>query len=123
MLHRIDQLLALMSVAGAALLIALLAGGPGIIGAKRTEAKISTPSGAVSGSELFTRSGCNGCHTLYAAGASGTTGPNLDSLRPTAAQVATVVASGRGIMPSFKDRLSASEIEALSAYVQDNAGR
>jgi mono/diheme cytochrome c family protein len=31
-----------------------------------------------SGAQLFTSAGCGGCHTLAAAGTTGTTGPNLD---------------------------------------------
>ena len=39
---------------------------------------------AATGPQLWSQAGCGGCHTLSAAGSSGTNGPNLDSLRPSA---------------------------------------
>ena len=36
------------------------------------------------GEAIFKGAGCAGCHTLAAAGATGTTGPNLDQLKPSA---------------------------------------
>ncbi len=33
---------------------------------------------AMTGAQLFAGAGCGGCHTLAAAGTTGTTGPNLD---------------------------------------------
>jgi cytochrome c oxidase subunit 2 len=50
-----------------------------------TEAETAEPSGgdASSGTQLFTDAGCGLCHTLAAAGSTGTLGPNLDeSLAP-----------------------------------------
>src|SRR5581483_8462900 len=34
------------------------------------------------GKAVFESAGCKGCHTLKAAGATGTVGPNLDQLKP-----------------------------------------
>ena len=39
------------------------------------------------GAAIFKGAGCAGCHTLAAAGATGTTGPNLDQLKPSTAVV------------------------------------
>lgn len=40
-------------------------------------------SGGSSGAQVFASAGCGSCHTLSAAGSTGTTGPNLDeSLAP-----------------------------------------
>lgn len=75
------------------------------------------------GKRLFASSGCTGCHTLKAAGATGRVGPDLDRQRPSAAQVARKVRSGGDGMPSFRDRLSAREIETVAAYVAEAAGR
>jgi hypothetical protein len=36
------------------------------------------------GTQIFTAEGCGGCHTLADAGATGTSGPNLDELAPDA---------------------------------------
>jgi cytochrome c oxidase subunit II len=45
-----------------------------------TTPSTTSPSAAspAAGQALFTSSGCSGCHTLAAAGATGTVGPNLD---------------------------------------------
>ena len=41
-----------------------------------------TPAELAKGKEVFTTAGCGGCHTLAAAEATGTIGPNLDTLQP-----------------------------------------
>jgi hypothetical protein len=83
-----------------------------------------TPSvaGAVSGAQVFTDSGCGSCHTLRAAHATGAVGPNLDEHRPTVGQVRAKVQAGGGVMPSFRGRLTAKQIDAVAAYVSRNAG-
>ena len=43
-------------------------------------------SGGGPGASVFQSAGCAGCHTFAAAGSSGTTGPDLDNLRPAAQQ-------------------------------------
>jgi peptidoglycan hydrolase-like protein with peptidoglycan-binding domain len=75
------------------------------------------------GSQVWQQAGCGGCHTLAAAGSAGTVGPNLDQLRPSAAAVAAQVAGGGGGMPSFGQSLSATQIQAVAAYVAGAAGR
>jgi uncharacterized membrane protein len=74
------------------------------------------------GRTVFASAGCAGCHTLLDAGSTGTTGPSLDGLAPTAARVAAAVESGRGAMPSFSGSLSAEQIEAVAAYVSAVTG-
>jgi mono/diheme cytochrome c family protein len=81
-----------------------------------------TGGGAADGAAVFASAGCGGCHTLEAAGSSGQTGPNLDELKPSQDQVATQVREGGGGMPSFADRLSDDEIDAVAQYVSDSAG-
>ena len=125
MLRAIDRGLALVCVVAAALVLVLLFAGPSVIGAKK-KTVYSAPSGATrtaAGAKLFTSSGCGGCHTLKAAGSSGTTGPNLDQLKPSAATVAAIVRSGAGVMPSFSGRLSGAQIQAVARYVSSSAGR
>ena len=77
---------------------------------------------AVTGAQVFATSGCGGCHTLAAANANGQIGPNLDVLQPTVAQVETRVEEGAGVMPSFRDRLSAEQIRAVAEFVATRAG-
>ena len=74
------------------------------------------------GSAVFSSSGCGGCHTLAAAHASGTVGPNLDSLKPDYRAVTAQVTNGGGAMPSFKSKLSAQQIADVAAYVVDSTG-
>jgi mono/diheme cytochrome c family protein len=74
------------------------------------------------GHALFTSVGCSSCHTLAAADAHGQVGPNLDTLKPTAAQVAKQVTNGGGSMPAFKDQLSSAQIQQVAAYVAKVAG-
>jgi mono/diheme cytochrome c family protein len=74
-----------------------------------------------SGEAVFTEN-CGSCHTLAAAGTSGTTGPNLDDLKPSMEQVEEQVRNGGGGMPAFEGQLSDAEIMAVSEYVSSNAG-
>ena len=74
------------------------------------------------GAALFTAN-CAGCHTLKAANATGTVGPNLDNLKPSDAVAAKQITNGGGAMPAFKGTLSAAEITALAKYVSSVAGQ
>ena len=81
------------------------------------------PSGdAAAGKQVFESAGCVACHTLADAGASGTVGPNLDQAKPPATLVVTRVTNGAGAMPSFKGKLSETQIEDVAAYVSSVAG-
>jgi cytochrome c oxidase subunit II len=53
----------------------------------KSEAGKQTAPGGGAGAAVFTQNGCNSCHTLKAAKATGTVGPNLDEL-PQEAQKA-----------------------------------
>ena len=73
------------------------------------------------GKKIFSAE-CSSCHTLKAAGATGTVGPNLDQLKPPLAIVQHQVENGGGVMPAFKGRLSPGQIAAVAKFVADNAG-
>ena len=75
------------------------------------------------GAKVFANAGCKNCHTLKAAGANGTVGPNLDQLQPSAALVTKQVNTGGGAMPSFKGKLSPKQIKAVADYVSSVAGK
>ena len=79
-----------------------------------------TPSSG--GAQVFATAGCGGCHTLAAAGAAGTVGPNLDALRPSLNQVIAMVTAGGGVMPAFGGRLTSTQIRDVAAYVSSVAG-
>jgi cytochrome c oxidase subunit 2 len=101
----------------------------------------SGPSnGSGQGLALFGQQGCNGCHTLKAASATGTTGPDLDKL-PTYARQAgkslvaftkqsilnpnAYVEKGypRGVMPDFGKTLSSNQVDALVAFLTGSVNR
>jgi mono/diheme cytochrome c family protein len=74
---------------------------------------------AVDGKAVFADT-CGGCHTLSAAGTSGTTGPNLDDVSLDAGAIESIVRDGRGSMPGFGDQLSDDEIAAVAEFVASN---
>jgi mono/diheme cytochrome c family protein len=78
---------------------------------------------APDGKAIFAEAGCGGCHTLEAASATGTVGPNLDDAKPSKELVIDRVTNGKGVMPSFKDSYSAEQIAAVADYVSKNAGQ
>jgi cbb3-type cytochrome c oxidase subunit III len=78
---------------------------------------------ATDGETIFAEAGCVSCHTLAAAGATGTIGPNLDEAKPDVALVVDRVTNGKGGMPSFRGRLTEEQIQAVAEYVAQNAGQ
>jgi cbb3-type cytochrome c oxidase subunit III len=78
--------------------------------------------GTASGEDVFASAGCASCHTLAAAGASGTVGPNLDQAKPDEELVVDRVTNGQGAMPSFSDSLDEQQIQAVADYVSGAAG-
>jgi cytochrome c oxidase subunit II len=95
--------------------------------------------GAVTdGKTLFTEAAqptaCKSCHTLADAGATGTTGPNLDEVVPKLSEGfirqsiqdpnAKITAGFQpDIMPRYGDSLSPEQIDALAKYVKEVAGK
>jgi cytochrome c oxidase subunit II len=85
------------------------------------------PAGAA-GEQIFAAQGCGSCHTLAAANASGTVGPDLGKLSNTdeAYVRQSIVKPGAvvvknfpdGVMPTdFGDKLSPEELDALVKYL------
>jgi cytochrome c oxidase subunit II len=86
---------------------------------------------------MFTQLGCAGCHTLAAANATGTVGPDLDDALPgqTEAQVETSIRDPQqkisaspfppnGVMPPFDEvRLPDADLKTLVQYLLQNAGQ
>jgi mono/diheme cytochrome c family protein len=111
----------------AALLVSGCGGGSSSSGGATAESSgaASEGSGAgAEGKEVFT-SNCGSCHTLAAAGTSGTVGPDLDELEPDLATVEDQVMNGGGGMPAFGKEgiLSAKEVKAVATYVSSVAGQ
>jgi mono/diheme cytochrome c family protein len=78
---------------------------------------------AAAGKAVFMSAGCVSCHTLKAANATGTVGPNLDDAKPPASLVVDRVTNGKGVMPSFKGQLTPKQIQDVAAFVSTNAGK
>ena len=78
---------------------------------------------ATNGKDIFLTAGCTGCHTLKDAGSHGTVGPNLDQAKPAKSRVIDRVTNGKGAMPSFKDKLTTKQIDAVASYVSSAAGK
>ena len=122
--------------------------GPSSSGSSSTgSSSSSTSASAAAGKTVFTGSaGCSGCHTLAAASATGTVGPNLDArLKADCATAASKKARGAslqqciqtaitkpyaflpsgysaGIMPSnFGQRLTSDQIQALVSFLASAA--
>ena len=72
-----------------------------------------------SGKAVFTAN-CAGCHTLKAAGSTGTVGPNLDQAKPELALIVDRVRHGQGAMPPFEGKLSTEQISDVAAFVYDS---
>ena len=76
----------------------------------------------VAGKKVFETAGCKSCHTLAAAGATGTVGPNLDQAKPDYKRATTRVTFGKGVMPSFKSQLTEQQIANVAAFVVKATG-
>ena len=93
------------------------------------------PSGAAAGKVLYAANGCGSCHTFKPAASTGKVGPDLDKLAADAQKAnrgslaqytresiedpgAYVVPSyPNGVMPSFKGKLTDSQINDLVAFL------
>jgi mono/diheme cytochrome c family protein len=99
-----------------------------IVGTLPEETTAETTGGGTStlegdpeaGEAIFASAGCGGCHTLEAAGSSGTVGPNLDESQPDFELAVDRVTNGAGAMPAFEGQLSEQEIADVAAYVVEN---
>jgi cytochrome c oxidase subunit II len=90
---------------------------------------------AAEGQQIFDDQGCSGCHTLAAAGATQTIGPDLDEVLPDRSpqEIEQSIVDpdaelspgfNQGIMPdNFGDALSPDELDTLVQYLSQNAGR
>ena len=89
-------------------------------GETETESAGGGEGDAAAGESIFADNGCGSCHTLEAAGTSGSIGPNLDDAQPAFELVVDRVTNGAGAMPSFADSLDEQQIKDVAAYVVDS---
>jgi len=101
-------------LAGAALLVLVIVPAPAARAADALGLKVF---------KELAQPSCSVCHTLRAAGATGTVGPSLDDLKPDRDQVLSAVRTGVGVMPSFAETLTAAQIEAVAKFVAESAGK
>jgi cytochrome c oxidase subunit 1 len=113
------------ALVGTAGFLAILALALNEQGAGEAPAKPALGAGA-SGAELAAKqftSSCGSCHTLAAAGTTGTVGPDLDQTKPSKAQVLAAIEKGglgTGTMPA--GLLQGAEAEQVADYVAKSAG-
>jgi mono/diheme cytochrome c family protein len=88
--------------------------------ATTTTTQTTRGGGAALGRQVFTQN-CGSCHTLAAAGTSGTIGPNLDTLHPSEAVVERQVRNGGPGMPAFEGQLTDAQIKAVARFVATKA--
>jgi cbb3-type cytochrome c oxidase subunit III len=98
--------------------VAAVAGNPEAIAQAGGEDALKS---ATDGKSIFTAAGCGSCHTLAAAGTSGTIGPNLDEAKPSTELAIERVTNGAGVMPSFKDKLTEQQIRTVAEYVSQSS--
>src|SRR3954468_18019269 len=123
MLRGLDKTLMWFGWIGAAILVVMLLFGPAVIaeddtspGAKAAGAAVYGSGAGANGAVVF-KANCGSCHTLSAAGTSGSFGPNLDQTSLSASDIEAKVRDGGGGMPAFGGQLSDAEIKAVAAYV------
>ncbi|HEY2055069.1 MAG TPA: c-type cytochrome [Solirubrobacterales bacterium] len=87
------------------------------------------------GAQVFANNGCGGCHTLAAAHAGGTVGPDLDEVLPgqqeseieeSIVNPEAKIAQGypAGVMPQeFGEKLSEEELKELVKFLSESAGK
>ena len=90
----------------------------------------STTASSVDGGQVFATAGCTGCHTLAAAGSTGTTGPDLDGalkgkpasfIKTSIEDPNAFVEKGYppNVMPQdYKTSLGPEEIDAVVSYLE-----
>ena len=101
---------------------------PSMVAPTETEpaTTIGEPERAATGREIFVEAGCGDCHTLEAAGTTGTVGPDLDEhLRRGhggTRHIAMQIRRGGPRMPSFRGRLTDDEIRQVARFVHRATG-
>ena len=82
------------------------------------------PAEIARGKLLFTtlQPACAVCHTLQAAGAEGQIGPVLDELKPDAVAQRAQHAVGIGVMPSYAEKISPQDMQAVARFVAHATG-
>ena len=85
---------------------------------------VSEPAELARGKQLFLtlQPACAVCHTLQAAGAQGQVGPVLDEIKPDANRVLSALRNGIGAMPSFAEKMTEKDMQAVARFVAHSTG-
>jgi cytochrome c oxidase subunit 2 len=87
------------------------------------------------GAQVFANNGCGGCHTLAAAGTTGTVGPNLDTfiaedpadfIHMSIVDPNAEIAKGypQNVMPqTYEQTIQPDDLDALVDYLETCAGK
>jgi mono/diheme cytochrome c family protein len=89
-------------------------------GSGRFTIRALPPGDPVAGKTVFLLN-CGGCHTLADAGTTGTS-VDLDTTEPSYETTVDRVVNGKGLMPSFKTRLTPQQIADVATYVDGATG-
>jgi mono/diheme cytochrome c family protein len=110
----VPRVLVTLAFALVALTLVGCSGGDEPTAAEPTAAE---PTASTPGAAVFADAGCGGCHTLSAAGSTGTVGPNLDQVSLDRERVIEQITRGGGAMPAFRGRLANDEIETVADFL------
>ena len=70
------------------------------------------------GARVFVSARCGACHTVASVHTHGQVGPDFDtSEQLNRDQIRTELDYGDGVMPSYRDRLSARQLDAVIEFV------
>jgi mono/diheme cytochrome c family protein len=120
--NRDDHASSLLAAAGRLirpLAIALLLGGlAACAGTQIPKQQITTPGQALFNGQVKTDVNCYSCHNGDGSGT--LRGPNLAKRVPklTDQEIAAAIASGPGLMPSFKDKVTDEEVKEITAWLR-----
>ena len=89
-----------------------------------TASLAADPAELARGKQLFLtlQPACAVCHTLQAAGAQGQVGPVLDEIKPDANRVLSALRNGIGAMPSFAEKMTEKDMQAVARFVAHSTG-
>ena len=123
--HRLPLFLAVTVLFFTAMMAAvvLLAREPEEEGGQEAEPAATEPvaGDAQAGKGVFASAGCGSCHTLEAAGSSGTIGPRLDDTVLDQEAIVRQVTEGGAGMPPFGGQLSEEQIQDVAVFVFESS--